>query len=256
MNIIDTHCHLDFDVFANDRDEVFTRARESGLVGFVIPAVQFSTWDMLIQLCDGYGDVYYALGKHPIFIEEHESSHLQALQKYLQVHQAIAVGEIGLDFYDRSLVLDKQIEFFESQLEIACNFNLPVILHVRKAHEEVLGCLKKYPVCGGIVHAYNGSLQQAQRYMQHNFKFGFGGMLTYERSTKLRKLAKELPVESIVLETDSPDMTVQSHRGERNSPEYLPDCLQALAEIRDLSLQEVAVQTINTTYDVFSQMSR
>ncbi len=243
MRIIDTHCHLDFDAFEHDRDDVLKRARENGLSGFVVPAVEQSTWRSLISLCNQSEDMHYALGMHPMFIQQHKLDHVDELHDFVLSNNPIAIGEIGLDFYDKSLQLDKQLEFFEKQLKLACDVNLPVILHVRKAHEEVLACIKKFPVIGGIVHAFNGSLQQAERYQAKNFKFGFGGMLTYERSSKLRKLASELPIESIVLETDSPDMTVEEHRGERNSPEYLPYCLRSLAQVRAMSVSQVAHQT-------------
>ncbi len=243
MKLIDTHCHLDFDVFDHDRNDVLKRSRENGLCGFVIPAVQQSTWGSLISLCEQSDDMHYALGLHPIFIDKHELNHVGSLRDCVANNQPIAIGEIGLDFYDKSLQAEKQIVLFEQQLQLACDVGLPVILHVRKAHEEVLGCLKKFPVIGGIVHAFNGSLQQAERYQQSNFKFGFGGMLTYERSSKLRKLATELSIESIVLETDSPDMTVEQYQGQRNSPEYLPHCLKSLAEVKAMSMQQVALQT-------------
>jgi len=251
MNIIDTHCHLDFEVFDVDRREVFLRARKNGLTAFVIPAVKRSSWDELIKLCDEYSDAYYALGLHPMFIREHQYDDVTSLKNYVATTKPIAIGEIGLDFYDRTLAVDKQLELFERQLALACDVNMPVILHVRKAHEEVLASLSKFPVPGGVVHAFNGSLQQAERYMSHSFKFGFGGMLTYERSSKLRKLAKALPLESIVLETDSPDMTVEAHHGQRNSPEYLPDCLAALAGVREMSVIDAANQTTRNARDVF-----
>ena len=240
MNIIDTHCHLDFDAFTDDREAVLTRAREQHVSGFVIPGVKQSTWGELISLCGQSSDLYYALGLHPIFMQDHISEHLFELEEYIHAYQPIAVGEIGLDFYEKSLDKELQVEFFEKQLQFASKMDLPVILHVRKAHEEVLASIKKYSIKGGIVHAFNGSQQQAQRYSEYNFKFGFGGMLTFERSTKLRALAKALPIESIVLETDAPDMTVYQHKGERNSPEYLPYCLHALAEVKSMPVQEVA----------------
>ena len=250
MKIIDTHCHIDFDEFAHDRDNVLDRARENGLCGFVIPGVKQTTWNALIALCNQSYDLHYALGMHPLFVQTHELQHIQSLQDCVEKNQPVAVGEIGLDFHDRNFHTEKQVIIFEQQLKLACNVNLPVILHVRKAHEEVLASLKKFPVVGGIVHAFNGSMQQVERYLSHNFKFGFGGMLTYQRSSKLRKLASELPIESIVLETDSPDMTVEQHRGERNSPEYLPYCLKALADIRDMTLAQLAYQTSLNACDV------
>lgn len=254
MKIIDTHCHLDFEVFDVDRNDVLAEARAQGVSGFIVPGVMRSTWNNLIGLCEEYKDIYYALGLHPLFINSHHIDDISLLQNYLSTHQAVAVGEIGLDFYDRKLAIDKQIQIFESQLNVARQLDLPVILHVRKAHEEVLACLKKYPVCGGVVHAFNGSLQQAARYRKNNFKFGFGGMITYRRSTKLRSLARELPLESIVLETDAPDMTVESHQGERNSPAYLPECLRALADVRKMPAEDVAWQTLQNSCDLFKGM--
>lgn len=252
MQIIDTHCHLDFDAFEHDRDDVLKRARINGLRGFVLPGVKQTTWSSLISLCNKSQDMHYALGMHPLFIQDHELDHIKELRDCVAANDPVAIGEIGLDFHDKSLQVDKQLEFFEQQLKLACDVNLPVILHVRKAHEEVLACVKKFPVVGGIVHAFNGSLQQAERYQASHFKFGFGGMLTYERSSKLRKLARVLPIESIVLETDSPDMAVEQHRGERNSPEYLPHCLQSLAEVRSMSVTQVAQQTSMNACEVLN----
>ena len=252
MRIIDTHCHLDFEQFALDREDVLEHARKNHVCGFVVPAVKRRSWHALMSICEKHDDMHYALGLHPMFVDEHEASHVEELRSVVALNKPIAIGEIGLDFHDKSLQADKQIALFELQLQLAREVNLPVILHVRKAHEEILGCLKKFPVVGGIVHAFNGSLQQAERYQSGNFKFGFGGMLTYERSFKLRRLAAELPIESIVLETDSPDMTVEQHRGERNSPEYLLYCLQALAEVRGMSPEQVAKQTTQNAQNVLN----
>ena len=164
----------------------------------------------------------------------------------LDDRRLVAVGEIGLDYYVDGLDRDRQQQLFEAQLKIARAADLPVILHVRKAHDDVLSTLKRVRVRGGICHAFNGSLQQAGQYMDLGFRLGFGGMLTYERSSRLRGLAGALPLEMLVLETDAPDMTVARHRGERNSPEYLPDCLAALAAVRGETEQHVAnVTTAN-----------
>lgn len=250
MELIDTHCHLDFSEFEVDREQVISNARAKGVQRFVIPAVKQSSWQALIDFCNAQQAMHYALGLHPMFFAEHQAEHVSLLQQTIETSQAIAVGEIGLDFYQTGVDHALQIEFFEQQLLIAQQLDLPVILHVRKAHEETIASLQKIKVVGGIVHAFNGSLQQAARYQQLNFKFGFGGMLTYERSTKLRKLAKELPLESIVLETDAPDMTVAQHRGERNSPEYLPYCLQALAEVRAEAIEDLAQATTDNAKTV------
>jgi TatD DNase family protein len=162
-----------------------------------------------------------------------------------------AVGEIGLDFYDKSLNREKQEVYFSKQVIIAKRHQLPVIIHCRKAHDECLQLLKRHAPRGGIIHAFNGSIQQAEQYIQLGFKLGFGGMLTYERSSKLRKLATDLPLDAIVLETDAPDMVVAAHRGQRNSPAYLPMIAKVLAELRNLTVSEVAETTTHNFHNVF-----
>ena len=232
MQIIDTHCHLDLPAFDQDRQQVLDRARAAGVSDLVIPSVLSSGWDRITTYCNADTGLHYALGLHPVFLEQHSDEDLDSLALALSINSPVAVGEIGLDYLRKELDRHRQEYLFTAQLELARAEDLPVILHVRKAHDQVLSLLEKIAVTGGIVHAFNGSTQQAKRYIDLGFKLGFGGMLTYARSTRLRRLARELPLDSLVLETDSPDLTVSQHRGERNSPEYLPHCLQALAEAR------------------------
>ena len=252
MELIDTHCHLDFSVFDEDRETVLSGSRSRGVVGFVIPAVERKTWNALLSFCANQSDCYFALGLHPMFVHKHAIEDLAVLETLLETVRPIAIGEIGLDFYKESLDREKQIVLFERQLKIAREVELPVILHVRKEHNEVLQCLKKTPVVGGIAHAFNGSFEQAEQYARMGFKLGFGGMLTYERSSKLRQLAKRLPKESIVLEANAPDMVVSQHRGERNSPEYIVHSLQALADLREETPDEVAAWTTENAKQVLS----
>lgn len=243
MRIIDTHCHLDVTDFDQDRRQVLEHARASGVAGIVIPGIQKADWARLTALCEMEPDLYPALGLHPYFIAHHKPQDVAHLQKRISQHNPIAVGEIGLDFYRPELDRDKQLALFEAQLSVAKAADLPVLLHNRKAHDQMLSLLRKNRVKGGICHAFNGSLQQAKRYIDMGFKLGFGGMLTYERSSKLRKLAAVLPVESMVLETDAPDMPPAAHQYQRNSPEYLPEILAALAQLRGESITEMARQT-------------
>lgn len=245
MKLIDTHCHLDVEDFDADRGRVLAACREAGLSAIVIPAIHARGWDGLLETCaraDGPG-LYPALGLHPVYLWQHRETDLAALEEAVALHHPVAIGEIGLDFYVRGLDRGQQKQLFEAQLGIARAAGLPVLLHVRKAHDEVLAMLRRHPVPGGIAHAFNGSLQQGRGYIDLGLKLGFGGMLTFERSSKLRRLAAELPLASIVLETDAPDITVAAHRGERNSPEYLPDVLAALAEVRDADPLDIAAQT-------------
>jgi len=245
--MIDTHCHLDFQAFERDRAEVIERCKLNGVKQIVVPAVSAATFKHTIKVCRQYSELELALGLHPIFINEHQPQDLIELDHLITQHKPIAVGEIGLDFFAADLASDelkeKQTLFFTKQLIIAKQQNLPVIIHNRKAHDQCIDLLQQIGSLGGIIHAFNGSIQQAHKYIEQGFGLGFGGMLTFERSSKLRKLAEQIPLESIVLETDAPDMTVAQHKGERNSPEYLPFVQHALASTKQLSLETIAQTT-------------
>lgn len=243
MKLIDTHAHIDVTAFDVDRETVLKNCRQAGISHIVVPGIMANSWDTLLKTCDSSPLLYASFGLHPVYLDQHTPADVNRLADYIKLHTPIAVGEIGLDFYLTELDRKRQQTLFEAQLSVAANAGLPVLLHARKSHDAVLACLRKIPVAGGICHAFNGSLQQAQQYFDLGFKLGFGGMLTFERSHKLHRLAQQLPLDAIVLETDAPDMTVASHHGQRNSPEYLPECLQALATLRDEDIALVAAQT-------------
>ncbi len=243
MILLDTHCHLDVDDFDADRSAILERCRAAGITRIVVPAIHAAGWGKLLDLCHQETALYPTLGLHPVFIDSHRDVDLMLLEEKLAEEDPLAIGEIGLDYFLTELDPQRQQEIFEAQLQIAREARLPVILHVRKAHDQVLAALRRIRVAGGIAHAFNGSLQQAQQYLDLGFKLGFGGTLTYDRSTKIRQLAHDLPLEAIVLETDAPDMVVSQHRGERNSPEYLPEILAALVEIRQEDASSLAEQT-------------
>lgn len=248
--LIDTHCHLDVEEFDPDRAQVLAAARAAGLVGIVIPAIHAAGWPRLLGLCATAADLYPALGLHPVYLAQHRPEHIADLERALADSRPLAVGEIGLDFCQEGLDPARQQALFEAQLVLARSAGLPVLLHARKAHDQVLATLKRLRVRGGIAHAFNGSLQQAGKYLDLGFCLGFGGMLTFERSLRLRPLARALPIEAIVLETDAPDLTVATHRGSRNSPAYLPEVLSALAEVRDADPAELAAQTTRNAREV------
>jgi len=244
MKLIDSHCHLDFKDFQNDRDQLISNAMHKGVEQFVIPGVKADSWSQLIHTCHDNPVLHFALGMHPYFIDQHDETHLAKLEQLIKTHCPVAIGEIGLDYFDKSLDRKKQQFFFVHQLELAEQLKLPVIVHARKSVDDVLQFIKQADFNqGGIMHAYNGSLQQADKLIGLGFKLGFGGMLTYEKSTKLRSLAEQLPLDSIVLETDAPDMTGQEHHGQRNSPEYLPEIAQALAQVKQMDIKKIAMQT-------------
>jgi len=250
--LIDSHCHIDVAAFDPDRGEVIAAARNAGVCAMVVPGIHAEGWGALLALCSSCADLYPALGLHPVFLERHCDSHLAELERLIEETRPVAVGEIGLDYFRRDLDRERQQALFETQLKLAAAADLPVLIHARKSHDQVLQALKRIRVPGGIAHAFSGSPQQARKYIGLGFKLGIGGMLTFERSTKLRVLARELPLEALVLETDAPDMTVAAHRGERNSPEYLPDVLAALADARGEDPAQVAIQTTRNVRDLLS----
>jgi TatD DNase family protein len=243
MYLIDTHCHLDVEEFDPDREAVIARTRAAGVAEVVVPGIHRDEWPDVEALCRDDDGLHPAFGLHPVYLEHHREQHVADLRQWAEDRQPVAIGEIGLDHYVKGLDQGRQLALFEGQLQIARDFALPVLLHVRKAHDQVLEALARHDVRGGICHAFNGSIQQAVRYLERDFKLGFGGMVTYERSNKLRALVRELPLEAIVLETDAPDMTVASHRFERNSPEYLPEVAEAIAEVRGIDIETVARAT-------------
>ena len=255
---IDTHCHLDAAEFDDDRDAVRQRARDAGLGLCMIPAVERGNWAKVREVAHRYGDVY-ALGIHPLYVPQAQDDDLQALDELLTASKddsrLVAVGEIGLDYFVPALCQpdqrEKQWGFYTAQLQLARKYGLPVILHVRRSADMLLKGLRKIKVQGGIAHAFNGSLQQAQAFIDLDFVLGFGGAMTFERATQLRHLAATLPLSSIVLETDAPDIppqwiyrtAEQRAQGDaqgRNQSAELPRIADALAQLRGCSIQELA----------------
>ncbi|WP_167006079.1 TatD family hydrolase [Comamonas sp. Tr-654] len=251
---IDTHCHLDAPEFAPDRDAVRAAAQAAGVTHLVIPAVQRSHWQDVIALAHRHGDSY-ALGIHPLYTPGAQESDVAALRELLSQQRGdphlVAVGEIGLDFFVPGLDEQRQIWFYEQQIRLAREFELPVILHVRKSSDRLLKTLRQHRVAGGIAHAFNGSAQQAQAFIDLGFKLGFGGAITYERALKLRELAASLPLQALVLETDAPDIpphwlyTTAEQRAAgqpqgRNSSAELPRIAAEIAQLRGMDIEQLA----------------
>ncbi len=244
VEIIDTHCHLDVVQFRPCLDAVLDHSMGVGVTDFVIPGYVHSGWDRILKICARKPYLHPCLGLHPAYLDVHRDEDVEKLQELSNRERLIAIGEIGLDFQQGRKREREQQQLFEQQLSIASEAGLPVLLHARKSHDQVLATLRRKRFDnGGIVHAFNGSRQQADHYMKMGFKLGYGGTLTYVRARRIRKLAAELPFTSIVLETDAPDIPLAGHRGAINSPEYLPEILDTLAALRSESKGEIAVQT-------------
>jgi len=244
LELFDTHCHLDFPVFDKDRKLLIEKSIESGIKNILIPGIKKDDWRLVRMHVALNKSLHAALGLHPMYIDQHTNQHLHDLEMALKLPPVLAVGEIGLDFYDRKLDKEKQELFFRAQLKLAKNFGLPVVLHVRKAHDEVLKHLRLLQFTdAGIVHAFSGSLQQAKSYISKGFKLGFGGTMTFNRSVKIRELAKILPLDSIVLETDAPDMVPSTSTSKRNTPVHLLNNFHTLCQLRDESPEQIAAIT-------------
>ncbi|QTD46715.1 TatD family hydrolase [Ottowia testudinis] len=259
---IDTHCHLDAGEFAADADAVRERAAQAGVGLCVIPAVEVSAFDGARTLAHRWGDAY-ALGIHPLYVAGATDDALAELDRALHAHaddpHLVAVGEIGLDYFVPELAApgalrERQEHFYREQLKLARRHGLPVILHVRRSVDQVLKGLRDIGVPGGIAHAFNGSRQQADVLLGMGFKLGFGGVVTYERATRLRALAGELTDEAIVMETDAPDIpphwlyvtAEQRASGApqgRNEPAELPRIAQVIADLRHTTPLDLARQT-------------
>ena len=257
MAWIDTHAHLDAPELAHDVDAVREQARAQGVVHCVLPAVERSNWDSVRLLAHRHGDSY-ALGIHPLYTGRAQDEDLELLAHTLQQHRAdprlVAVGEIGLDYFVPGLDAERQQRFYRAQLALARRFDMPVILHVRRSADQLLKVLRQVKVRGGIAHAFNGSLQQAQAFIALGFKLGFGGAVTYDRALQLRRLAAELPLGSLVMETDSPDIpphwlyTTAAERAQgqpqgRNTPAELPRIAQVVAGLRGMAVADLAQVT-------------
>ena len=255
---IDTHCHLDDALFTPELDAVRKRARERGVAHVVIPAIDVHNFAAVRTLARQFGDSY-ALGIHPLCTPGAGEADLKALESALEDARhdpaLVAVGEIGLDYFVPELDADHQEALLREQLRLARRFDLPVLLHVRRAVDRVLKALRELPVQGGIAHAFNGSAQQARQFTDLGFKLGFGGTLTFDRALQVRRIAQSVAPEAIVMETDAPDIpphwlyrtAAEREQGAlpqaRNEPGELPRIAAVLAELRGESAEALAAQT-------------
>ncbi len=252
--LIDTHCHLDAAEFDLDRDVVHAAALAAGVERIVVPSVAVDRFNCVKTTVAGYSGCVAAYGIHPLFVRQAKESDLTVLHDWLRREKPVAVGEIGLDFYVPDQDPLRQEFFFVEQLKLALEFNLPVLLHVRRSVDAILKQLRRIKVPGGIAHAFNGSRQQADEFIKLGFKLGFGGSMTYSGSTRIRQLAASLPLESIVLETDAPDMAPAWLAGRRNAPAELIRIAAVLAELRELSPERIAEQTTLNARAVFPKI--
>ncbi len=218
--LIDSHCHLDFDVFTEALPELIKHCHQKNITRFVIPSIGKQNWDKVIELSKQHSEFIPALGIHPCFITGHNlNTDALQLEQYIHQYEINILGEIGLDKRIKEN-LDTQLAFFTEQIRLAQKLNIPALIHSVKAHSEVISTLKSINFSsGGIIHAFNGSVEVAQAYIEFGFKLGIGGLITYPQNKRLIDVVSSLPLTSFVLETDSPDMPVfNQDRSQPNTP--------------------------------------
>ena len=254
MQFIDTHCHLDAAEFGGSQAALVEAAQAAGVGRIVVPSVARTSFEAVRDLCGRFPGCAPAYGIHPMYTDSATPEDLDALRGYLAQPGTVAIGEIGLDFFIEPHDRARQEYFFVEQLKLAREFDLPVLLHIRRAQDTILKLLRQHKVTG-IAHAFSGSHQQAEEFIGLGFKLGFGGAMPPSRAPRLRELAATLPLDSIVLETDAPDIPPDFlQRGQPNKPEHLPRIAQTLAELRGIPLQEIARATTENAMAVLPKL--
>ncbi len=253
MKFIDSHCHLDFTEFDANREALIKECMAKGVERFIVPGISLAQSQQLIEFKAKYPQVHIAAGLHPYFLDEHKDAHLAQLFDFAKANkkQLVAIGECGLD---RSIDdLEKQTNLFEQHITLANELKLPLIVHHRQSHDLIAHAFKRCkPKYGGVIHAYSGSMQQAQYYIKQGFKLGVGGVITYERAAKTRDVIAQIEPQHLVLETDAPSMPLSGHQGEINTPAHIPTVFEVLCSLKPNSNKaELAQQLYDSCSEVF-----
>ncbi|MBF6024703.1 TatD family hydrolase [Lysobacter niastensis] len=249
--LFDSHCHLDAPEFDGDRAAVVARARAAGVTRQVVPAVDAAGWPKLRDVCRADAGLHPAYGLHPMYLASHRDEHLQQLREWIDRENPVAVGECGLDYFIEGLDRDLQRHYFEGQLRLAREFDLPVIVHARRAVDDVISAIRNVGGLRGVVHSYSGSEEQARQLWKAGFLLGLGGPVTYDRANRLRRLVATMPLEYLLLETDAPDQPDVDIRGQRNEPARLARILDVIAGLRGTAPETLAEATSRNAERLF-----
>lgn len=252
MRLVDSHSHFDAAEFDADRAAAHARAVAAGVVAQIVPAVDAAGWPKLRQTCAGLPGLWPAYGLHPMYLDAHRPEHLPALRAWIERERPLAVGECGLDYFVEGLDAEAQSFYFDSQLRLAREFDLPVIVHARRAVDAVIAAIRRIGGLRGVVHSFSGSAEQAAQLHRLGFLLGIGGPVTYARANRLRKLVAGMPLEQLLLETDSPDQPGAAHRGQRNEPAHLLEVLDAIATLRKEPRDDIAAATRDNAVRLFN----
>lgn len=243
MLLVDSHCHLDVAEFDPDRAAVLERARAAGVIAQIVPAISAASWPRLRDLCATTTGLYPAYGLHPLYLAEHRPQHLRMLGEWLERERPVAVGEIGLDGYVEGLDPARQLDYLEAQLDLARRFDLPVIVHARRALEPLLLALRRHRGLRGVVHSFSGSEEQLRQLLRLDFAIGLGGPVTYPRAQRLHRIATQVPLDRLLLESDAPDQPLYGHAGRRNEPMQVREVCLRIAALRRLEPERLAEST-------------
>ena len=254
MKLFDTHCHLDFEVFDEDREALMVKCAEFGIDKVLIPATNLDSLKKIEVLSRNYEGVYIASGIHPFFVDDTSLDQIQRLEEWLKCRfndqKLVAVGEIGLDKFC-SVDYELQQQVFQQQMLLAERFGLPVIIHNRKSDQAILGAIDSRSGLTGVIHGFTGSIETAKQFIDRGFKLGIGGAVTWDNARKVKAMVQQLPLESMVLETDAPDMSPQWIRGQRNTSLELLKILRYLSELRGEPVDVISAQLYKNGCDVF-----
>ncbi len=252
MRLVDSHSHFDAAEFDADRAAAHARAVAAGVVAQIVPAVDAAGWPKLRQTCAGLPGLWPAYGLHPMYLDAHRPEHLPALRAWIERERPLAVGECGLDYFVEGLDAEAQSFYFDGQLRLAREFDLPVIVHARRAVDAVIAAIRRIGGLRGVVHSFSGSAEQAAQLHRLGFLLGIGGPVTYARANRLRELVAGMPLEQLLLETDSPDQPGATHRGQRNEPAHLLEVLDAIATLRKVPRDDIAAATRENAVRLFN----
>lgn len=249
--LVDSHCHLDAGEFDADRSEVILRAQRAGVTRQLVPAVTAASWPKLRDVCGQAPGLFPAYGLHPVFLDAHREADLEALAAWIEREKPLAIGECGLDYFLDDLDRERQQRFFDGQLRLARTFQLPLIVHARRAVDAVIASIRRVGGLTGVVHSFSGSPEQAAMLHRHGFMLGLGGPVTYDRAQRLHRIARDMPLEQLLLETDAPDQPDAGIRGQRNEPARLPVIAAHIARLRGMEVDALVQATSENAQRLF-----
>jgi TatD DNase family protein len=249
--LIDSHCHLDFDTFDDDRAEVLQRAKNIGITDIIIPGTEKIYWPRIKTLCDTSSQLHACYGLHPYWANTHTRADIEHLKNYIENNTPVAVGECGLDFRPQQADKKTQRYFFEAQLSLAKDHQLPVVIHSVNATEIVIQTIKKFKNLRGMIHSYSGSSEQARQLIDLNFYISISGSVTYDHTKKIRNVAKDISLSKLLVETDAPDQADLKNIHKRNEPAFLINTVKMIAGIRDKAAETIAAQTTKNAKALF-----